>query len=208
VFDRTEVVGYEVSPRRAKLHTNRGTVVNSAHVVVASGYEVRELLPDLPLRLNSTFALVSEPIEGVDRMYPNGLRFWDYDDPYLYGRLTDDRRLLVGGRDERYRNPTRRRRASPAKTRALAASVPKRAPRIGEIEVAYSWAGTFAETPDGLAYIGGHSSTPRCQFAPRYGGNGITYSAIAAEYLSDRIERATPHPAAAVFALERPNRAP
>ena len=68
------------------------------------------------------------------------------------------------------------------KTRALAAAVPKRMPRVGEIEVAFSWCGTFAETPDGLAYIGGHPDAPRCRFALGFGGNGITYSAIAAQY--------------------------
>lgn len=123
--------------------------MTAKHAVIATGYEVARLLPDLPVRLHSSFALVSEPLPGTDRRYPDGLLFWDFDDPYLYGRFTDDERLLIGGKDETYRDPLRRRRALPAKTRALASVVPKRLPTIGPVEVAFSWSGTFAETPDG-----------------------------------------------------------
>ena len=131
---------------------------------------------------------MTQPIDLLDQQYPNGLLFWDFDDPYLYGRTTDDQRLLIGGKDENYRDPLRRRRAIPAKTRALATAIPRRFPDLGPVEVAFSWSGTFAETPDGLAYIGSHSRFPRCQFALGFGGNGITYSALAAEYISDAID--------------------
>ena len=76
-------------------------------------YEVERLLPDQPFTLNSSFALVTEPIPTLDSTYPDGLLFWDHDDPYLYGRTTDDGRLLIGGKDESYRDPLRRRRALP-----------------------------------------------------------------------------------------------
>jgi glycine/D-amino acid oxidase-like deaminating enzyme len=54
-------------------------------------------------------------------------------------------------------------------------------------EVAYSWAGTFAETSDGLPYIGRHPRIPHTFFALGYGGNGITFSIIAAEIIRDLI---------------------
>ena len=126
--------------RRLRVHaapacaasTDRGGTVTAEHAVLATGYEVARLLPELPMRLHSSFALVSEPIPSLDSMFPDGLLFWDLDDPYLYGRTTDDGRLLIGGRDETYRDPLRRRRALPAKTRALAAAVPQRFPAIGD----------------------------------------------------------------------------
>jgi glycine/D-amino acid oxidase-like deaminating enzyme len=203
VYDRTEVVDYRLSPRRVQVTTNRGATVTAKHAVIATGYEVARLLPDLPVRLHSSFALVSEPLPGNDRRYPDGLLFWDFDDPYLYGRFTDDERLLIGGKDEAYRDPLRRRRAMPAKTRALAAVVPKRFPAIGPVEVAFSWCGTFAETPDGLAYIGGHAGAPRCHFALGFGGNGITYSALAAQYLASGIVDGSYPDASHLFDLAR-----
>ena len=52
-------------------------------------------------------------------------------------------------------------------------------------EVAYAWAGTFAETKDGLAYIGVHPRFPHAYFALGYGGNGITFAVIAGEIIRD-----------------------
>jgi glycine/D-amino acid oxidase-like deaminating enzyme len=203
VFDRTEIIDFQFSPRRARLTTNRGTTITARHVVLATGYEVAALLPDLPIVLNSSFALVSQPIDRLETRYPDGLLWWDHDDPYLYGRTTDDGRMLIGGKDESYRDPVRRRRAMPTKTRALAASMAKRLPELTDVDVAFSWAGTFAETPDGLAYIGSHSKFPLCQFALGFGGNGITYSALAAEYIADNIEGKGASGAAKLFDLER-----
>lgn len=208
VFDRTEVIGMEFSPRRATLTTSRGTTVRARDVVIATGFEVARLLPELPLSLHSSFALVTEPIADLDRRFPDGLLFWDHDDPYLYGRTTDDSRLLIGGKDEPYRDPLRRRRARPAKTRALAGTIPKRLPKLGAVEVAFDWCGTFAETPDGLAYIGSHSRFPRCRFALGFGGNGITYSALAAQYIADGLDGTGLPEEAQLFDLERPVRRP
>ncbi len=53
------------------------------------------------------------------------------------------------------------------------------------MRVDYRWAGTFGETKDGLAYIGQIRQMPRCYFALGFGGNGITYSAIAAEIIRE-----------------------
>ena len=204
VFDRTEIVDFQFSSRRARLTTNRNATITARHVVLATGYEVAALLPNLPIMLNSSFALVSEPIERLEAKYPDGLLWWDHDDPYLYGRTTDDGRMLIGGKDESYRDPLRRRRALTTKTRALAASMAKRLPDLTDVEVAFSWAGTFAETTDGLAYIGSHSKFPLCQFALGFGGNGITYSALAAQYIADDIDGTGAPEAARLFDLERP----
>lgn len=203
VFERTEATHFEFTPRRVRASTQGGTIT-AKHVVMSTGYEVATLLPELPFKLHSSFALVTQPIESLSSRYPDGVLFWDFDDPYLYGRTTDDHRLLIGGMDESYRNPLRRSRALPTKARALAATIPKRLPDLESVDVAFTWAGTFAETPDGLAYIGSHSSFPRCHFALGFGGNGITYSALAAQYITDAIEGSDAPDAARIFDLERP----
>ena len=204
VYDRTEAVNYEFNQTNARITTNRGASIRAGQVIMATGYETKQLLPDLPFVLHSSFALVTEPIATLERLFPDGLLFWDYDDPYIYGRTTDDRRILIGGKDESYRDPLRRRRALPSKTRALTKTLPKRFPGLPSTEVAFSWCGTFSETPDGLAYIGGHSAFPRCFFALGFGGNGITYSAVAAQYLADRIQGKPADFAQQIFRLERP----
>ncbi len=208
-FDRTQAVEFDQRPRSIQVRTDRGGTITARHVVVATGYEVELLLPTLPIDILTSFALVTEPIEGLDLRYPEGVLFWDLDDPYLYGRTTDDGRMLIGGRDESYRDPVRRRRALAAKTRGLLGDLERRVPDVGAVaELGFSWCGSFAETPDGLAYIGPHSKAPNCWFALGFGGNGITYSAVAAGYIADGIERRPIQPAQHLFSLERPIRRP
>ena len=48
-----------------------------------------------------------------------------------------------------------------------------------------TWACAFAETQDGLLYIGPPPGNERIYFALGYGGNGITFSMIAARLLTD-----------------------
>lgn len=202
VYDRTAAAGYEFSPRRVVVTTDRGSTVRAKWCVMATGYEVERLLPDLPFVLHSSFAFVSEPVPGLGDRYPDGVLFWEHADPYLYGRTTDDGRVLVGGKDEQYRDPHRRRRALPHKVRALETAIGKFLPDV-PLEVGYAWAGTFAETPDGLAYLGRHPAFPRCRFALGFGGNGITYSALAADYIVRDLQ-GIPSPEAQVFRLDRP----
>ncbi len=55
-----------------------------------------------------------------------------------------------------------------------------------QFDIDFAWAGTFGKTDDGLPYIGscGHK---RILYALGYGGNGITFSVMAADILRDMI---------------------
>ena len=52
----------------------------------------------------------------------------------------------------------------------------------------FAWAGTFGETKHGLPCIGSYKNN-RILFAMGYGGNGITFSSIAANILADIIRK-------------------
>ena len=60
----------------------------------------------------------------------------------------------------------------------------------------------FAATPDGLPYIGTHRRYPRHLFALGYGGNGMTFSFLAARILT-RLVEGRPHPRDAFFSFSR-----
>jgi len=76
-------------------------------------------------------------------------------------------------------------------------------PQLRPLVPAFSWAGTFAETEDGLPFFGPHASLgPRVLFAMAYGGNGITYSVIGGALLHAHIERRA-HPLKRIFGFDR-----
>jgi glycine/D-amino acid oxidase-like deaminating enzyme len=67
----------------------------------------------------------------------------------------------------------------------------------------YGWAGTFGETEHALAYIGAHpGGDPGVHYALGCRGNGIAYSAIAAEVLN-AAALGKPHRYRDTFAFDR-----
>ena len=94
-----------------------------------------------------------------------------------------------------------RKRLIKAKTRALENRFARMFPNV-RWERAYAWAGTFGESKDGLAYIGETPEYPNAYFALAYGGNGITFGAIAARIIRD-LYLGRPNADAAVFRFGR-----
>jgi glycine/D-amino acid oxidase-like deaminating enzyme len=119
----------------------------------------------------------------------------------VYMRTTVDGRVIVGGEDAGYRNPLRRDAAIGSKAAKLEKRFREMFPDI-DMQPAYAWAGTFGETKDGLAYIDNVPECRRCFFTLGFGGNGITYSVIAAEIVRDAIQGKT-HPDAHLFRFDR-----
>ncbi len=182
IFDRTEVT--EISTRQPGwlLATASGASISAQRLVVATGYEAVKLLPRKLVRLHSTYALASQPLDHFNG-WPEKCLLWETARPYFYVRSTEDGRAVVGGEDEKFRSPTVRDALIPRKAKRLTERFREMFPQI-PFEVEYAWAGTFAETPDGLPYIGCLPDVPDAVFALGYGGNGITYSMLAADLIS------------------------
>lgn len=187
IHDRTTVTRRHFRPRSVELRTGTGARVTARHLVIATGYETATFpLASRFTTLHSTYVLVSEPATRFAGWPSDRSLLWETGDPYLYLRTTSDHRIVIGGYDEPFSNPAARDRLLPEKTRALVRRFRQVLPKI-DLEVAYAWAGTFAKTRDGLPLIGRHPEIPRTWFALGYGGNGITYSLIAAELIRDQI---------------------
>jgi glycine/D-amino acid oxidase-like deaminating enzyme len=199
-FDRTGMTSYRVRPKGIDVFTTREVHVRAKKIVIATGYEALGDLASTRTALHSTYAAISEPIENFNG-WPADRMIWETARPYLYLRRTPDGRAIIGGLDEPFRDPIRRDRLLPAKTRLLARRFRRLFPRI-DFEVAYSWTGTFAETPDGLPYIGEHPDYPRAYFALGYGGNGITWGMIAANIITD-LYLGRSNPDASIFRFDR-----
>jgi glycine/D-amino acid oxidase-like deaminating enzyme len=187
LFARTKVAEIVGEPAAMQVRTAAGHTVTAAQVVVCAGYESLDFLPYDVAEVNNTFALVTEPL--ANRAWIDTLPLiWESARPYLYMRGTPDGRLLIGGADVPFKNAVARDLLLPRQVRRLQQ-------QYGELlgaelpPVAYAWAGSFAETRDGLPYIGRVPGLdPRLQFALCYGGNGITYSVHAGDMIRAGIE--------------------
>ena len=156
-------------------------------MINATGYEVTHFIEKNIVQLNSTFACVSESFNSPEDLWKNDLLLWNTANPYLYMRLTEDNRILIGGRDETFVNIKKRDKLIPSKSQQLKKDFKKLFPAI-PMEPEFSWTGTFGTTRDALPFIGPYAKTPNTFYALGFGGNGITFSVIAAQIICDLVQ--------------------
>jgi glycine/D-amino acid oxidase-like deaminating enzyme/nitrite reductase/ring-hydroxylating ferredoxin subunit len=115
--------------------------------------------------------------------YPDGLSY-DMYDPYHYYRtqvIDGEKYFIAGGEDHK----TGHQNNTEACFNQLEAHVRK---YFDAGEPAFKWSSQYFEPSDGLAYIGLlPGSSGNILVATGYGGNGMTYSHIAAPLLTDLI---------------------
>jgi len=202
VHDRSAVEHIEAHPRHVLVRTTAGAHIHCRQLVLAAGYANQHWLHQRVASNRSSYAFVTDPLPAQALGALRDTLMWETARPYLYLRSTADQRLLVGGEDDAIDVPARRDAQVDRKARRLAA---KASTLLGglPVEPAFAWAGTFAETADGLPFFGPHPQWgPRVQFAMAYGGNGITYSMIGAGLLRASIE-GKQHPLARLFSFQR-----
>jgi len=180
-----------VDPHRNGVHlqTAEGTVIAARRAVFATGYEVIDGLPRDRFEIISTWALATKPLPA-DALWPERCLIWEASDPYLYMRTTHDNRILAGGEDSRLNEADRRDAAIPNKAARLLAKISALLPGR-RLEVDYAWAGAFADSPTGMPLLAPVPDLRNCFAVLGCGGNGITFSAIAAEIVAAWIDGRT-----------------
>ena len=202
VHDRTRISRIAATTRGVELETSEGHLVKAGHLVMAAGYASQKFVDASVARNRSSYAFITDPLDPAMLGKLRDTMVWESARPYLYMRTTGDHRLLVGGEDDSIDIPAKRDARVDAKARTLANKVAALFPHL-DIVPAFAWAGTFAETEDGLPWFGPHPQHgSRVLFAMAYGGNGITYSMLGAGLLRATIERRR-HPLSKLFGFDR-----
>ncbi len=109
--------------------------------------------------------------------------------------------MIIGGGDTSFSTDHKREALVERKCAMLVARFERLFPGV-RFSPEYCWGATFAETKDGLAYIGRPPNRPRAYFAQATAANGITFSVIAAKLICDLIAGRS-NPDAAVFRFGR-----
>jgi nitrite reductase/ring-hydroxylating ferredoxin subunit len=118
-----------------------------------------------------------------DDAYPEGLAY-DMYDPYHYYRTQeiDGKKYLIAGGDDHKTGDEPNTNGCFLKLEAHVRT------HFNVAEIADQWSSQYFEPVDGLPYIGHLPGNPdNVYVATGYGGNGITYSHVAALILSRRI---------------------
>ncbi|GAA3064055.1 FAD-dependent oxidoreductase [Rhizobium viscosum] len=175
------VTGLHSEGGHVTAETNGAHVIEARHVVLATGYSMPGL--DMPKlhHTSSSWALATVP-QKPDDLWRDGMLLWEDSHPYLYVRTTTDNRIIAGGEDDDTTDPEERDRKLPGKVMAIREKLKRLWPKA-DTRVEHAWCGTFGETADGLPLIGPLPGMSGVYAAYGYGGNGITFSYLAAQMI-------------------------
>lgn len=185
IVENVEITDIREIGGRNAVATADGQIILATHVVFCTGYEFLKSVANKSHAIVSTWALATAPRHPRPDWLDDYL-VWEGADPYIYFRSTRDGRIIVGGEDEKsddaFQDPAKLKSKSDILRRKLSDLIGF---RIGEPE--YRWAAAFGVTAQGLPMIGRAPGMQNVFAAMGYGGNGITFSQIAAEIISSAI---------------------
>jgi glycine/D-amino acid oxidase-like deaminating enzyme len=178
-----EAVAVESHASGVTILTDQATI-RARHVVFATGYELPKGVPRKGHRIATTWAIATRP-------QPRGLWaghgfIWEASDPYLYLRVGPDGRIVCGGEDETFSDAAKRDALSAAKIAAIEGKLAKLLPHV-DARADYGWCGNFGTSATGTPSIGPVPGMKHCYAVLGYGGNGITFSMMAAQILRAHI---------------------
>jgi len=191
---------YHADLEGVRVETLEGDSISAGAMVLANGYEMPDFVPAARHELVSTWVLATAPVAAS--VWSADAVVWEAADPYLYMRATADRRIIAGGEDGEFEDGDAREARTGEKVRTILTKLFARCPALAGLRAEYVWSGVFGATEDSLPMIGRLPGRPSSFAAFGYGGNGITFSAIAADVLAAELEGRT-HAGAALFALDR-----
>lgn len=159
---------------RVTITTEHGNRIECKRVIFCTGYETLSMFKEKYAKIKSTFVTVSEQNLNLFNELKDVV-IWDTNNPYIYMRTTDDKRLLIGGEDIGYKYDRISDSLKSRKAEKLIAKAQQLFPSL-HFTKDYNWAGAFGATKDGLPYMGAHPRYKNALFILGFGGNGITYS--------------------------------
>jgi glycine/D-amino acid oxidase-like deaminating enzyme len=180
-FDAADL---DESKTRINIRSADGRRITAKHAVLCTGYEVPKSLKLSGLRVTSTWAFATKP--QPRRLWPGQYLVWQAAAPYLYMRTTRDGRVVAGGADEAVADTTKRDGLIEAKTARIARLAKRIFPAV-DFQVDCAWTGNFGESETGLPVIGLVPGYRRCHAVMGFGGNGFTFSMLAAQLICREI---------------------
>jgi glycine/D-amino acid oxidase-like deaminating enzyme len=184
VFE-AEAIHFDAAARSVGIQLNNSRQIEARSVILATGYVMPSMIHSTIQTVSSSWAIATKP--QPQNIWKGGALIWEDSKDYLYARTTSTGRIIIGGEDsEEVTEPEARDRLIPQKSRVLAQKLAALWP-AANLDIEYRWSGTFDTTSDGLPLIGPVPGKKGIFAAYGYGGNGITFSFLAAQLIGDLI---------------------
>jgi glycine/D-amino acid oxidase-like deaminating enzyme len=179
-----DIVDIDCTRRGTTLTTQDGIHIHGRHIVFCTGYELAKIVPPGRNQIFSTWAIATRP--QPQAIWPQKALIWESSEPYLYVRTTPDGRVICGGEDEEFADTDKRDALTAVKSLRIQRKLQRLFPLI-DARAVVSWSGSFGANPRGMPTIGAIPGYPKCYAVLGYGGNGITFSMLAAKLITAAI---------------------
>ncbi|HTV38391.1 MAG TPA: FAD-binding oxidoreductase [Xanthobacteraceae bacterium] len=178
IFEDTPALSIDPAGVRKRIVTPHARL-RADQVVLAGNVQIKGLMPRLAATLIpiTTYVITTAPLgsrlaEAVG--YRGAVSDTDLSDNHY--RIVGGDRLMLSGRSTVWARNVRRY------VRALTGDIAKTYPQLGEVEVAYAWAGTLGNTVHRMPQIG--ELGPGVWLASGFGGHGLNTTAMAGNLIA------------------------
>ncbi|MEX0694173.1 MAG: FAD-dependent oxidoreductase [Rhodospirillales bacterium] len=177
-----EVTDMAELPGGVALSTREGRVLVAEHAVFCTGYEFLKQMQAPSHHVTSTWALATRPLKDLPQWLCDTV-VWEAAEPYLYFRSDPTGRIIAGGEDEDATKKNASKSVLNQKTKCILKKLEATTGlTVGRAEE--NWAAPFSVTKDGLPIIDRAKGHDRVFAVMGFGGNGITFSVIAAQIVA------------------------
>jgi glycine/D-amino acid oxidase-like deaminating enzyme len=195
-----EAIDFDAASESVGAQMADGHEIEARWLVLATGYVMPGIVRSTVQKVSSSWAIATSP--QPERIWKDGVLIWEDSKDYHYARTTAAGRIIIGGEDsDRTVEPDDRDGLIPKKARLLAQKLAALWPAVN-LDIEFRWSGAFDTTSDGMPLIGPVPGMKGIYAAYGYGGNGITFSFLAARLIGDLIAGST-SPLLKDFAIDR-----
>ena len=184
--ERTAVSAIKPGSRRVEVTCEGGGVIHAPTVIVATGVATTLFKPlQRHFKPRETYMVQTEPVAAPVRKHvvPADIVLRSWRVPHSYVWRSSDHRLLVAGADQGVVATKQREATRVQRTGQLMYELLLMFPDISGLHPAFGWEASYADTSDGVMYIGPHRNYPRHLFALG-GQSSMTGAFLAARILT------------------------
>jgi glycine/D-amino acid oxidase-like deaminating enzyme len=179
---KADAVAFGDNDHEVFVGLDQGEEIEARHVVLATGYALPKVMRPTIHSIASSWVITTSP--QPQNIWRDGALIWEDSQNYNYARTTVDGRIIFGGEDDHELvEPDERDAAIPTKAARLAEKLKALWPKA-IIDIDHKWSGMFDTTRDGLPLVGRLPGRKNMFAAYGYGGNGITFSFMAAKLIA------------------------
>jgi len=170
IVERCEVTGLSKSGSAHIVTTSRGTIRTANVLMATNGYTPKHLAPSVRRQVVpiGSYIVATAPLspEIAKQILPNNRANWTRKRFLNYFRLSDDDRLIFGGRPNLSPNLDLHEVAN-----GMRVAIGTFFPQLSDVEITHVWGGTLGATFDLLPHLG--RTDDGIWYAVGYGGHGV-----------------------------------